>query len=106
MKYAIRHGEVLLQPVDKLPKAKVEQHTSYIVGHSETGHHHVLESDKKFDVMLDKAFLYISLSNPATLVHKKTTDAHKTLKVPKGKYRIIHKKEYNPWTKVVQRVFD
>ena len=107
MNYAIRHGEVLLQPVDKIPKGKTVKHTSFIVGHSETGHHHVLESKTGFDVAeLDKAMLYIRLFEPANLVHKKTTNAHKTLKVPAGRYKIVHKTEYNPWTKIKQNVFD
>lgn len=39
----IRHGEILLVPVDKIPEGKSSEYTSYVAGHSETGHHHVLE---------------------------------------------------------------
>ena len=106
MKIAIRHGEVWLQPVDKLPKGKITKHDNYVVGHSETGHHHVLESEKEFGVMLDKAMLYIQLFEPANLVHKKTVNVHKTLKVPKGIYKIIKKTEYDPWQKMKREVFD
>lgn len=104
MNKCIRHGEVMLVPIDRGFRGK--QVTSYIVGHSETGHHHVLESKKPFKISeTDKRFV-IELFEPAKLVHKKTVDAHKTLTVPKGKYQVVHKTEYNPWTKTIQRVFD
>lgn len=57
----IQHGEILLQPVDQLPKGKVEKHTSFIVGHSETGHHHVVESDIPFDVLVDNDEMWLTL---------------------------------------------
>lgn len=103
---AIRHGEVMLLPVAKLPNGKTKGHTNYIVGHSETGHHHVLESTTEFDVMLDNAMLYIQLYEPAQLVHKKTVDQHKTLTVPAGTYKILHDTEYDPWSKVIRAVQD
>jgi len=87
---------------------KAKDHKTYIVGHSETGHHHVLESTTDFKVMSnkDKDLLYVRLFKPAKLVHKKTQDAHNTLTVPAGTYQVVRKNEYNPWTEVVGRVFD
>jgi hypothetical protein len=108
MRHSIRHGEVLLQEVESVPKRKGKEFKSFIVGHSETGHHHVLEAEKEFKVWTakDKQELYLELFEPAKLVHQKQIDAHKTLTVPKGKYKVTYKKEYNPWSKVTQRVFD
>jgi hypothetical protein len=45
----IRHGEILLLPVDSVPHGQTNQVTSCIVGHSESGHHHVLESGEAFE---------------------------------------------------------
>lgn len=107
MSYAIRHGEILLQPVDEIPKGRVSNHTSFIVGHSETGHHHVLESDKTFSVQdVDKAFVYLQLFEPAKLVHKKEVDKHNTLTIPAGKYKVIYKTEYDPFLKIIRQVQD
>lgn len=101
---AIRHGETMLIPIKRLVKGK--EHTTFIIAHSETGHHHVLESKKPFVVsQRDKQFL-IELFTPAKLVHKKTVDKHKTLTVAPGKYKVIYKTEYNPWEGVISRVFD
>jgi len=104
----IRHGEVMLVPVDELPTTTAVNHKTYIIGHSETGHHHVLESKTGFDAFLDEATqaLYLELSEPAQLVHKKQVDAHKTLVVPAGRYRVVHKTEYDPWQQVIRGVFD
>jgi len=101
----LRHGENLLLPVNDVT-GKVTQHTAYIVGHSETGHHHVLESKEKFDVIVKDDELYLRLFNPASLVHKKTTDKHKTLLVKPGTYKVHRKTEYDPWNEVIREVFD
>lgn len=104
---AIRHGEVLLQPVTKFPKGKLEEHKTFIVGHSETGHHHVLESTNAFKVLTsDKDSLWVEVLKPAKLVHKKSVDAHQTLPVKPGKYQIIYKTEYDPFQKIIRQVQD
>jgi hypothetical protein len=106
MNKAIRHGEVTLLPVNKLPKGSKAVHDLFIVGHSETGHHHVLES-KKFEVLTtDTSELYLRLFEPGKLVHQKTVNRHNDLIVQPGIYKVTQKLEYNPFTKMMQRVFD
>lgn len=101
----IRHGEIILQPVDKLPKQEFKAHKSFIVGHSETGHHHVLESKEEFKV-LDMDGLWLEITKPTKLVHKKVTYQHKTLPVAPGKYKVIKKTEYDPWDGLIREVHD
>lgn len=104
MNKCIRHGEAMLVPIDT--KVKGKEYTSFIVAHSETGHHHVLESKAPFVVSeTDKQFV-IELFAPAKLVHKKTTDKHKTLPVAPGKYKVVYKVEYNPFLQEIQKVMD
>lgn len=103
----IRHGEIMLVPVDEVPQGKTHKKTSHVVGHSETGHHHVLESKQEFTVLdIDKAFTYLVLTAPAKLVHQKTVDKHKTLPVAPGKYKVVYKNEYNPFLQEIQKVQD
>jgi hypothetical protein len=108
MNTPIQHGEALLFPVDKLPKGKARKSKEEIVAHSETGHHHVVVSEKPFEVMgdVEKHDLYIRLFEPAKLVHKKPTQKHRTLNVPAGLWKILHKTEYNPFAGLIQRVKD
>lgn len=105
---AIQHGEVLLVPVDGLPVGETSKVTKKTVAHSETGHHHVVESEVEFETMgeLEKQNLYLRLFEPAKLVHKKTTEKHKTLTIPAGDWKILHKSEYDPWAKIIRKVED
>jgi len=106
-KLGIRHGEVMLHPVSTVPKGKTENVKSYIVGHSETGHHHVLESVEEFAVTLaDTDKMFIELVAPAKLNHQKTVNRHKDLIVPAGIYEVIGKTEYNPFTGLQEAVWD
>lgn len=105
---AVQHGEVYLQPVDRLPEGNLKKEKSFIVGHSETGHHHVLESKVDFEVMAgdEKHDLYVRLFEPAELVHKKSFDIHETKVIVPGDYAVYQKTEFDPFAKVIRRVFD
>lgn len=106
MNKPIRHGEILLYPVKSMPRGKKSKHDLFIVGHSETGHHHVLQS-VQFEVnQKDKQDLFLRLFEPGKLVHQKEVDKHETLTVAPGTYRVIYKNEYNPFEQVIQRVMD
>jgi len=99
----IRHGEVALIPTtDKLRKAK--KFKKYIVAHSETGHHHVLESDRQFKV--DEQEMLIEFLEDAVIVHKKSFDEHKTLQLKKNTYKRFEAIEYDPFAEVTRRVID
>lgn len=109
MNRPIRQGEVMLVPVADVPSGgKTEQCDSFIVGHSETGHHHVLESTATFEVLRNdrQHRLYVRLFDAARLVHQKDLDAHKPLTVPPGTYRVVHKTEWDPWSEMTSSVFD
>lgn len=104
-----RHGEIMLMPVTEVPAGYDHYATQdYIVGHSESGHHHVLESPVDFEVISDKdrTDLYFRLFKPAQLVHQKQTDRHRTLTIPAGLYKRFHDTEYDVWTKVIRNVAD
>lgn len=102
------HGENVFIPVDKLPKGEVTKHKMFIAGHSETGHHHVLVSETEFDVIDDaeKQELFIRLFQPAKVVHQKNFEIHETKTLEPGLYKRIFATEYDPFAKVVRRIFD
>jgi hypothetical protein len=92
----IRHGEILLLPIDSVPAGTVGKVTACIVGHSESGHHHVLESDAAFDqIVAVNGELYVDLDAPTPLRHKKTKQRHRELTVPPGVWRVIRKTEFD-----------
>lgn len=104
----VQHGEVWLQPIDKIPEGSTKKTKSHVIGHSETGHHHILESNTEFEVMAgdEKHDLYIRLFEPAKVVHQKTFDIHETKIVVPGDYAVYQKTEYDPFADVVRAVYD
>ena len=100
------HGENIFKPVKALPKGKVSKHKLFVVGHSETGHHHVVESKTAFDVIQEFNNLFIEFKEEAKLFHKKSHDIHETLTVKPGTYQIFRAKEYDPFQKIMREVWD
>ena len=101
----------LFLKIEKLPeglkKARAENGV-YVIAHSETGHHHVID-----DI---ESVIYYESDNPmisyleviettdkveALLRHLRDYDTHETLKFNPGIYEIRHEREYVPegWRK-------
>jgi hypothetical protein len=92
----IRHGEVLLLPVPAAPEGRTETVARCVVGHSESGHHHVLESDAAFrQIVTANGDLFVDLDAPTPLRHHKANLQHRELIVPSGAWRIIRKTEFD-----------
>jgi len=100
------HGEITYTQITEMVDGKPTKTKTLIVGHSETGHHHVLEADVEFDQIMTDNGIYVRLDQIARIVHKKDHDTHETKILQPGIYRFGEKTEYNPWTKAIQRVFD
>lgn len=102
------HGECFIQPIDKAPEGAYQKAQRNIIGHSESGHHHVLVSKEPFEVMPedDKHDLFVRLFEPAEVVHQKTFDIHETQVLAPGDHAIFHKTEYDPFREVVRAVYD
>jgi hypothetical protein len=79
---------------------------SYVVGHSETGHHHVLEAETPFQVWTLDDEVFLLLVESGTLTHQKDHDKHPDLPVAAGAYRVVRKTEYDPLEQVIQEVRD
>lgn len=105
----VRHGEVILQEVNCIPKeAQLEKEVKKeIVAHSETGHHHILEAVKPFKIFTWKDEKYVEVPELAELWHQKTgKDVHTPHKITPGFYKINIKKAYNYFSKAMEKVRD
>lgn len=82
-----------------------------ILGHSETGHHHVLECvhpvhiSKAAQALIDETndtFVELRLSEDCKLVHQRVTDTHKGFIFPAGEYIRGIREEQSPegWRRV------
>jgi len=107
----IRHGEVILYPITGLPEMAIlkKEDESIVVAHSETGHHHVLDTlDKsKIKVYTWNGDTYLEVPTLSKLWHQKTGEhVHETHEVAPSVYKINIKKEYDYFSKKLRQVRD
>lgn len=96
MRIPIRHGEVLLLPVNSTPVGSSERVTSCVVGDSESGQDPVLDGDREFARIVDaKGTLYLDLDEPTLMWHQKDRDQRREheLEVAAGVWRVVRRKE-------------
>jgi hypothetical protein len=86
--YAIPATAVKIEPVN----GKV------IVGHSETGHHHVMEASRTTMYRLPDSVLdcLMVVEKPDELRHLREFDTHEALSFEPGTYRVTTAREYVP----------
>lgn len=81
----------------------------FVVGHSESGHHHLLEREgvtmKKHTDSRGFQILHAIVTKPVAL-RQDTSDPHKTQIVEPGEYLITNNVEVDPFTKQARRVAD
>lgn len=111
---AAAQGEVNLRRIDKLPSGLAPmkpENGHYIVGHSESGHHHVIPAGEgvtvmeRTDVPAGMNIFYAILDNPAAL----TQDAqvpHEAIHLDPGIFEIKISREYDPFAEQARRVAD
>lgn len=102
----VMHGENFLRPVDSIPNGKKTTTKMYIVGHSESGHNHVLQSKKTMQITEVSEKRYLLIKEVSQLFHQKNFDIHETIDIAPGMYEVTHKTEYDPFAKVVRGVWD
>lgn len=109
----IRHGEVILKPVNEIPSGAILKKKSKkeIIAHSETGHHHILEvkdrTGNPFSIFTINGETYLELHDTAKLWHQKSgKDAHKTHDVIPSAYKIIIKREFDYFENAIREVRD
>ena len=114
MKNNVRHGEVILKEVLSLPKGAIlkEETNKYVVAHSETGHHHILEVKEKVDMSKFKVYMhngetYIEVPQMAELWHQKSgKDVHTPHKITPAIYKVNIKKEFDYFAGALRAVRD
>lgn len=106
----IRHGEVILKPISEIPtEAKLEKsQNKLIVAHSETGHHHILQTYvSKIKVYSWNGETYLEVPEIAKLWHQKTGDeVHTEHSVVPSAYKVVIKKQFDYFKGVLERVRD
>lgn len=108
---ALRHGEVNFHPVDDIPPdvIEVEPAKEFIVGHSESGHHHVAVAERSdaFTVYrpvgADSEELWMRVTGDVRIEHRKGFDVHETKQLNPGVYKFTGSRSFNYAKKVTER---
>ncbi len=82
-----------------------------IVGHSETGHHHLMDATTVNALVMDRPpeglrILRLIVSEPTSLDHLRGHDTHDALMVPPGEWEVRIGREYDPYQQLARRVAD
>lgn len=96
-------GDLLLIPISNIPasaKPAIVEGGHYIVAHSETGHHHVIDARRAevFEAADDKFIAYVrTLGDGAEVEHKRDYHTHETINIrPNTTVEIRRQREYIP----------
>lgn len=107
-------GEISITKVDVLPKGLKtidESGSKFIVGHSETGHHHVMTMERaKFfeapDQPTGMRVLFALLEAPNALEHLRDFDTHETIAFATGIYEFRTGREFDPYAEIARKQAD
>lgn len=113
-----QQGEVRIEKIDDLPDGlnpftETNAKGSYIISHSEKGHHHVIDADnvQVLERPLSPEFgkgmriLYAIVSEP-TVMYQDANVPHEPAQMPAGVYELTISVETDPFTKQARRVAD
>ena len=112
-------GEITIYPVARAPKnflaggkPLAEEKGRFIIGHSETGHHHVIERGGVDVVEMPSPgpgirLLRMIVADPdKALVHERPYDTHEALGFAPGAYEIRIGREYDPYAQLARQQAD
>jgi hypothetical protein len=101
-------GEITITRIDKLPADLIEitpVDGKFIIGHSETGHHHVMMAEKTRVFAPKKApagmrVLYAILDEPNVLEHQRPFDTHESIQHAPGVYKFTAGREFDHYAQL------
>ena len=100
-------GDILIRRITEIPRDAVLQEPDkgrHVVAHSETGHHHTIQSSgvNFYHAANDPMVMFLAVENEADLIHNRSFDTHEPLRIGKGTYEIRRQREYTPegWRRV------
>lgn len=120
-KSAAAQGEITILRIGPVPAkrsardgftAMVPEHGKFIIGHSETGHHHVLDRVAGVDIaIMDRPpegmkILRAILENPTSLDHLRDHDTHESIRLEPGEYEFRIAREFDHYGELARQSAD
>lgn len=107
-------GEITVRRIAKIPSgctAMKPEGGKFIVGHSETGHHHVISAAGASVSVLDSPpegmrVLYAILENPTSLYHLRDHDTHEPIQLEPGAYEFRIAREFDHYAELARQSAD
>lgn len=101
-------------PASKIPAGytpMVPENGRLIIGHSETGHFHVMEPGGVDVAVMDRPpegmrILLMIVKEPKELKHLRDFDTHEPLMFEPGEYEARIQREYDPYEQLARQVAD
>ena len=97
----------------KLPGVPLKlEHGKLIIGHSETGHHHVLARTKGATVTVSGTapagmkVLHAILAEPNKLIHERNHNTHETIDLAAGEYEFRIAREFDHYAELARKSQD
>ena len=73
-----------------------------IVGHSETGHHHVVDADCATLTRVDPFTAFLAVRKATRLVHQREYDTHPAIELQPGMYEFRTGREFDPFEEAIR----
>lgn len=114
-------GEITIRRIGDLPAkrslpsgftAMAPEKGKFIIGHSETGHHHVLSRTDGCDIAVmdvppaGMKILRAILENPTSLVHLRDHDTHEPIQLLPGEYEFRIAREFDHYAELARQSAD
>ena len=87
----MRQGDIMLVQIDELPKNLKERKDKVLAYGEVTGHSHRFRNPQVLVFENPNGEKFVELQQEEQLIHEE----HETIKVPKGKYKVIQQREYD-----------
>ena len=103
-------GELFITRITSLPKYIGKEvkpvRGQLIVGHSETGHHHVVDADCATLTRVDEFTAYLNVDKPTSINHLREFDTHPSVALQPGMYEFKTGREFDPFAEVIRASTD
>lgn len=95
-------GDVMIRRITALPAGLAASEPTddgwHVIAHSETGHHHVIDS-RNAQMLIDKTndfIAYLDVATPTILEHLRSFDTHEPYLLEPGLYEVRRQREHVP----------
>ena len=107
-------GEIIIRRIKKLPigcTPMKPEDGKFIVGHSETGHHHVIDASDANVSVLDKPpegmrIIYAVVEKAMALTHLREHDTHESVQLDPGVYEFRVAREFDHYGELARQSAD